>query len=209
MFTEYKELIPHLKKIKESLSLDSPRILYPCSGKDITPIRVWSKANITFVDLFEKYIAMLKGLSLDARCDDVETMDFFETFNLMYIHNCIAKLDNCLDALVKDSYVICNYNSVLFECFMKQCKFIGATQSIKKGLFFKREGVVFDLSRDFFSIISSFEDYEKSAPSKLRYTVQSIAHEYGITEQEEFEFLRTEKERKFYKKYGELYVFQK
>lgn len=198
-----------LRCITEKFNLLSARVLYACSGNDKTPLSVWPKENITFLDIYKPHILLLKEAGLNAIAADAEKIEPFGEFDVIYAHNCPAKLNKCTDMLVKGGYVVGN-NMYNLKDRVKDCVLIGATRKEKDPDFPENISRIFfdDETSGFFEEISSYEEFKDcELDNDLMRSFEAIIKESCLERKRVFEMMK--KEYHFYKKYGELYVFQK
>jgi len=207
--SKYHDVVESLRLITEKLNLTSARVLYACSGQDETPLLIWPKENMTFIDQHEPHILSLKEKGLNAIAADAENIAPFDEFDVIYAHNCPAKLHSCIDMLIKGGYVIGNnmYDLTKRTC---DCVLIGATRKEKDPEFPSHiQKLWFDEEPSgFFEEIRSYDEFKDSnLDDDIRRSFESIMKESCFERKKTFEMLK--KRYPFYKKYGELYVFQK
>ncbi|MBW2986070.1 hypothetical protein KY333_01740 [Candidatus Woesearchaeota archaeon] len=206
---EYPEIVESLRRIEEALQLGSPRVLYACSGDDMTPAKIWPAENITFVDQRKPLMSMLSENGLNAIDCKVEDMSDLGEFDVVYVHNSPAELDRPIEMLVKGGYVIGNNRYNLKKKAEKHCVLIGATRKETEGYWSDAGRTWFDDDPSgFFEEIHTFEDYQEHVTPEIRATVESIMQENHIIEKAAFEMLRRGSFQ-FCIKYGEVFVYQK
>ena len=205
----YPEIIESLMRIEETLELGSPRVLYACSGYDLTPAKIWPLENITFVDQRKPLMSMLRENGLNAIGCTVEDLPDLGEFDVIYVHNSPAELERPIEMLVKGGYVIGNDRYNLRRKAEKQCVLVGATRSETDGSWFDAGRIWFDDDPSgFFEEIHTFEEYQEQTIPEIKATVESIMQENHIIEKAAFEMLRRGSFQ-FCKKYGEVFVYQK
>lgn len=208
--SDYPNAVEGLGLIVETLGIRFARVLYACSGEDLTPAIIWPKENVTFIDKHEPRILLLKEEGLKAIAADVETIQPFDEFDVIYAHNCPAKLHRCIDMLVKGGYVIGNNMYCLKNLVSEQCVLVGAARKEKDPEFpdhiYK---MWFDENPSgFFEEVKTYEEFKNCELDLVtRNSFESIMKQSGLEKKAAFEMLK--KDFSFYKKYGELYVFQK
>ncbi|MBD3303787.1 hypothetical protein GF343_01455 [Candidatus Woesearchaeota archaeon] len=206
---DYQEAVESLLVIAERFNLESPRVLYACSGEDTTPARVWPRDNILFVDSNPCRTRVLQEQGFRTLTTDIETLENAGEFDVIYTHNGPAKLHKCIEMLVNKAYVISN-NTYSIRDRITGCTLLGATKreddpefpGMLKKIWFD------DDPTGFFKEIQTYEEFQKhEMNADVRRSFESIMKESGLEKKAAFETLK--KYYQFYKKYGELYVFQK
>lgn len=206
---DYQEAVESLLVIAERFSLESPRVLYACSGDDTTPARVWPRDKILFVDSNPFRTMALEEQGFRTLTADIETLAGAGEFDVIYTHNGPAKLHRCIEMLAIGGHVIAN-NTYSLRDRITGCTLLGATRREDCPEFSGRLEKVFfdDDPTGFFKEIQTYEEFQKhELDADVKRSFESITEESGLDQKAAFEMLKTR--CAFYKKYGELYVFQK